>query len=129
MNSIGGANAVIKGIASRNLTLKTQATTTVLKVTTSHFGSSVDVSGFRSGLFLVKTTANASAAPKLYLQVALDTTTFVTYATLHPDMTTTANNRFTFVGYLPDTCRTMLKPATTTTHLRYTITSQVWAGV
>jgi hypothetical protein len=125
----GGASVEIKAVVGKNITLKTQATTTVLKLTTSHFGSATDITGYRSGLFLCDITANASAAPKIYLQVRIDTTTFVTYATIHPDLTTTANKRFSFVGYLPNSCRVMLKPATTTTHLRYTVKSQIWASV
>jgi len=82
--------------------------------TTSYLGTEVDCSGFGSGVFFTQVTSNASAGVNpqdnqaLYLQQRFDTTNWITFATIHPDFTTTANNRIETVEFEGDYLRTMI---------------------
>ena len=97
---------------------KVTTTLVITTVSTNAYGSAFSTAGYGSGCFITRVVANASAAAKCYLQGRVDTTTYANIATLHSDLTTTANNKFKFVEGLPDYCRIAVASATTTTHTR-----------
>ena len=82
--------------------------------TTSYTGTEIDCSGFGSGVFFTQVISNAVGGVNpqdnqaLYLQQRFDTTTWHTFATIHPDFTTTANNRIEVVEFEGDYLRTMI---------------------
>jgi len=97
---------------------KVTTTVTITTASTTKTYTGFSTAGYGSGVFITRVVANASAAAKCYLQGACDTTTYANIATLHTDLTTTANNKWKFVEGLPNYCRIALASATTTTHMR-----------
>lgn len=109
-------------------TLISHLATTLLPVTTSVLGENVDITGFMTGVFVTNVIANGSASPAVYLDVSVDKgTNFVQYATLHPDMTTTANLNLINVANMPNTVRVRVQPSTTSTNMRFTVKANIFA--
>ena len=117
-----------RSIKTKQITMLSHATTTNLKVTTSVLSSAIDLTGYKTGVFVTVVTANATGDPAIYLDGSVDDgTTYVQYATLHPDMTTTANNYITTKGNLPDTVRVRVQPFTTSSDMRFNVKAEVFA--
>ena len=95
--------------------------TTTIQFTTasaSKVGSEFSTAGYGSGCFITRVASNTTAAPKCYLQGRVDTTTFANIATLHTDLTTTANTKYKAIDGLPDVCRIAITAATTTSKVK-----------
>jgi len=89
---------------------------TTVPLTTSYTGTEVDCSGFGSGVFMCQVTSNSGwGHPPCYLQQRINTTDWMTFATIHPDFTTTENDRLEAVDFDGDFLRTMIPPTATTT--------------
>ena len=104
--------------------LYSKITTTLVITTTSKavYGSSISMAGFNVGTIITRVVANASGAPKVQLQGAIDTTTWAVITTLNADITTTANNKGAIVEGLPSYVRiAVTSGATATTHLRMSV--------
>jgi hypothetical protein len=97
---------------------KVTTTVTITTASTTKTGTAFSAAGYGSGVFITRVVANASGAAKCYLQGSVDGTTYANIATLHSDLTTTANNKYKFVEGLSDYIRIGVTSATTTTHAR-----------
>lgn len=118
----------IRSTRAFRVTMLSHTTTTTLGLTTSVVGSAVENQEYRSALFHTNITANASGAPKAYLDVSVDGgTTYTQYATLHPDFTTTANSVLTNVTAIPTFCKVRVQPTTTTSSMRFTVKAEFFA--
>lgn len=116
-----------RSVRTKRVTLFSQAAVTTLKITTSTLGSDIDVTGFMSGVFVTSVIVNSTYAPKCYLDIRVDTTNWVQYATLHPDMTTTANTKFANVSDFTNHIRVRVNPLTTTTWTQFNVKAEVFA--
>ena len=107
---------------SADVTLLAKATTTTnIDTTTDLTGSSYTVSGYREGVFVVDVNANSTCAPKAYLDGSVDGSNWAHYATLHSDLTTTANQAAAFVQGLPTYIRGAVGHLTTSMNVRLAI--------
>jgi hypothetical protein len=109
-----------------------QITTTEVQPTTDVNGSAVDVSGYKSGVFLTRVIANASGTPDVVIDGGMITSNYTTtlwgiFATLLADMTTTANNATAYVNGLPDLIRGRITNTTTTSACRYQVSAKLFA--
>ena len=114
-------------IKTKPITLLSQAAITTLKITTSTLGEAIDVTGFMTGVFVTSVIVNSTFAPKCYLDTRVDTTNWVQYATLHPDMTTTANANLVNVSNFANSIRVRVNPLTTTTYTQFNVKAEVFA--
>lgn len=118
----------IRSINTKPFTMLNHLTTTNLKVTTSVLSEDIDTTGFMTGVFVTNVLANATGDPAVYLDVSVDKgSNWVQYATLHPDMTTTANLNLVNVSNIPNTVRVRVQPFTTTSDMRITVKAELFA--
>lgn len=116
-----------RSVKTKRIELIDQAAITTLKITTSTTGDATDITGFMTGVFVTSLIMNSTCAPVVYLDVRVDTTNWVQYATLHPDLTTTANANLLNVANMPNTIRCRMNPLTTTTWTRFSVRAEVFA--
>ena len=74
-----------------------------------------------SAMFQIRVASNSSAAPKVFLDASDDNSTFTAYATLHSDLTTTANYKITAVSVLGQYHRVRPQHATTATKVKISV--------
>lgn len=118
----------IRGIKTKQVTLLSHVTTTTLELTTSILGSTTDITSYMTGVFVTNVISNASSTPAVYLDVSVDSgLVWTQYATLHPDLTTTANNYLLNVANMPNTVRVRIPSLTTTSSMRLTVKAEVFA--
>ncbi len=116
-----------RSIKTERVTIFNQATTTEIKVTTSVLGEAFSTIGYHTGYFVTSVIANSANAHKVYLDVRVDTTNWIQYATLHPDMTTTANAVGVNVANFPNTVRVRIPTLTTTSKMRLNVKAELYA--
>ena len=93
--------------------------TTSLHLTTTLESDAIDCTGYRDAIFITRVVANSTIPVPIYLDGSVDGVTYVQYATVHPDFTTTANNVVTKVTTLPPYVKTRVPAYTTTTYSRF----------
>jgi hypothetical protein len=96
-------------------------------LSTSILGDAIDVTGHMTGVFVTSVIVNSTVAPAVYLDTRVDTTNWVQYATLHPDMTTTANAKLTNVSNFANSIRIRMNPITTTSYIKFNVKAEVFA--
>lgn len=116
-----------RSIKAEKFTLLSHVTTTTLNTTTAITGDATDVTGYMTGYFVTSVIANSANAPKVYLDVRVDTTNWIQYATLHPDMTTTANAYGLNVSNFPNSVRVRIPVLTTTSTMRFHVKAELYA--
>jgi len=109
-------------IISHSRTTETQfsdwaAPGTTVPLTTSYTSSEVQTGGYGFGLFHTLVTSNVGwEHPPCYLQQRYNAdAAWVTFATIHPDFTTTGNEWIEEVFFHGDYLRVMIPPTATTT--------------
>ena len=118
---------------SDNRSIKTERitmyenSTAATHLTTSITGDTIDVTGYMTGVFVTSVIVNSTLDPAVYLDTRVDTTNWVQYATLHPDMTTTANAYLTNVANFANSVRVRINPVTTTTQIKFNVKAEVFA--
>jgi len=108
---ISGIQTINKVFRARGLAANTVA------AGVDYVGTEVDCSGWGFGIFQTSIVSNVRAAPMLTLEQRLDTTTWVPFATIHPDFTTTANNKMEEVWFHGDYLRLRIASEATTSFI------------
>jgi hypothetical protein len=93
-------------------------------LSTSVTGSLVNIAAYTRLSILTSVIVNSTGAPAMYLDARVNTTDWVQYATLHPDLTTTANTNFVQSSNVPTEVRVRVQPITTTNYMRVKVTAE-----
>jgi len=118
---------------SDNRSIKTERVTlyensaAATHLSTSITGDAIDVTGYMTGVFVTNVIINSTVTPSVYLDTRVDTTNWVQYATLHPDMTTTANLNLVNVSNFANAVRVRVNPITTTSYMKFSVKAEVFA--
>ena len=115
---IGNIYRVKSNFVSAQILVTTTQGTTKVKTTDVSYAFTNTKESWKSGVFFTSVVSNASAAPSVVLDGSFDGTNYTIYATLHPDLTTTANTKVVGVSPLPQFWRVRFKKCTTTTHVK-----------
>lgn len=109
---------------TKQVTLATRATSTIIKLTTSVTATAIAVGDYGKMVISAHVVHNSTVAPGLYLQESIDGgTTWGAKHTIDADMTTTANYTLATLDNFGDTVRVIatINGLTTTTNCTYTV--------
>lgn len=109
----------------KRITLLNQAAAAT-HLSTSVLGTVTDISAFTRLNIMTSVLINSTCAPILYLDARVDTTNWIQYATIHPDLTTTANNNFVQSSNVASSIRVRMNPITTTSYIRMVVRAECY---